>query len=219
MTVFSRLSGPKTDVSSPSCAVITLHGYGANGDNLFDVGQYLASDHTNCLVLSPNAPFDFELAPLSGAYQWFGLPDLNQPTLMHGVENALPYLLEFIEDVEKTYHLESQRIALVGFSQGCMMALRALYEKRFACVLGFSGLCIAPQSPVQRLNAPSTPVFLAHGMLDPIVPFMHLEHSKQILSADGFSVQTHSSPYAGHTIDPQALEQARLFLHDHFSSF
>jgi phospholipase/carboxylesterase len=189
--------------------IITLHGYGANGDDLHDCGTFIANNlNQNIAVYSPHAVETFEMN--TSGYQWFGLPDLHQVTLETGIYKALPALLTFIDTVVKKHDLTDQDVILFGFSQGCMMALAAMYFKNFHAVIGVAGVLIKHNNP--EILKPQTPVFLAHGTYDMVVTYPNMLMSQELLHQDNISVKTLTRPGLGHGIDDTILKESVSFL-------
>lgn len=187
--------------------IILLHGYGANGDDLFDIGMTLSDNLPNTAIYSPNAPNAFEMG--GPGYQWFGLPDLTRITLESGVQEALPTLLDYIDALVEQHNIDHEDVALVGFSQGCMMALAALYYRPLAAVVGLSGMWVKPGEPEVENE---TPVLLAHGTHDMVVPFATMDLSHMMLERDGFPVEILSRPGLGHGIDNYTIDAIGEFL-------
>jgi phospholipase/carboxylesterase len=187
--------------------IILLHGYGANGDDLFDIGMTLSDNVPNTAIYSPNAPEAFEMG--GPGYQWFGLPDLSSMTLENGVHDALPTLLAYIDNLVEEHNINHEDVVLIGFSQGCMMALSCLYHRPLAAVVGLSGMWVKPGE--QEVEA-ETPVLLVHGTHDMIVPFATMDFTHMMLERDGFSVETLSRPGLGHGIDNYTIDAIGEFL-------
>lgn len=187
--------------------IILLHGYGANGDDLFDIGMTLSDIFPNTAIYSPNAPDAFEMG--GPGYQWFGLPDLSNMTLESGVQQVLPILLAYIDTLVAKHNINHEDVVLIGFSQGCMMALTSLYHRPLAAVVGLSGMWVQPEE--QEVEE-ETPVLLVHGTHDMVVPFATMDFSHMMLERDGFSVATLSRPGLGHGIDNYTIDAIGDFL-------
>ncbi|HCU06822.1 MAG TPA: phospholipase [Holosporales bacterium] len=187
--------------------IILLHGYGASGDDLFDIGMTLSDNLPNTAIYSPNAPNAFEMG--GPGYQWFGLPDLSSSTLEDGIHKTLPVLLDYIDILVEKHNICHEDVALVGFSQGCMMALASLYHRPLAAVVGLSGMWVKPGEPEVENE---TPVLLVHGTHDMIVPFSTMDFSQMMLERDGFPVETLSRPGLGHGIDNYTIDAIGEFL-------
>jgi phospholipase/carboxylesterase len=99
---------------------------------------------------------------------------------------------------EKERGTPANRIVLAGFSQGCAMVLLTglRHAERLAGIVGMSGyLPLADMTDRERTDANRlTPIFLAHGTMDPIVPLEASEMSRDALAALGYDVQWHSYP-------------------------
>ena len=80
-------------------AVIFLHGYGANSEDLINIANLWIDKLPETLFLSPNAPFKCEFA--ENAYQWFELTSISPQNIGKGLEKAGPYLNDYIDEVSK----------------------------------------------------------------------------------------------------------------------
>src|ERR1700739_3035938 len=118
------LSGPPRPPPSggrPSRLVILLHGLGADGNDLIGLAPYWARLLPTAEFLSPNAPFPCDMAAYG--YQWFSSQERSPEAVMGGVRPAAPILDAFIDEALAARELTDSDLALVGFSQGTMMAL------------------------------------------------------------------------------------------------
>ena len=139
--------------------------------------------------------------------QWFSLLDRSPDVVEAGVREAAPYLDAFIDHVAKSRGLAADRIALFGFSQGCMMSLHVALrrEDALAAVLGYSGALIGAESlAAEKRSSPF--VFLAHGDADPVVPFAALGAAAEALEAVGVTPQLLIREGLAHGIDPEGLQ-------------
>jgi phospholipase/carboxylesterase len=207
------LNGPSFIPQTVKKILIMLHGYGANGDDLFDLGKMLTTDIENIAVYSPHAIESFELAPFG--YQWFGLPDLLESTIEKGIHKAMPRLLGYIDDLVTKHGLTHQDVILFGFSQGCMMSLALIYYRDIGAVIGASGMLVKPKDP--EIKHPKTKVLLTHGTLDMVVPFPSAPMSKTLLEQDGVDVNLAIRTGLGHGIDDSVLKESRQFLTKFFN--
>ena len=201
--------------NKPEHAVIFLHGLGDSGaGGLLSIGQIWQNELPDCVFLCPDAPFAFENAPLDfGGRQWFSLTTFAPDAVLAGVKKAVPYLNKYIDHVMQTYQLAADKITLVGFSQGTIMALYVAPRRKepLACVLGYSGLLIGGES-LSHEKVSSFPIFLVHGKRDEVVPFSSLEFAERSLKNAGFSVTTLICPETGHTIDEAGLMAGLSFI-------
>ena len=211
------LDGPRLPARSgkTKSLVILLHGLGSDGNDLIGLAPYWAPQLPDTAFVSPNAPFPCDMAPYG--YQWFSLQDRSPTRILAGVQAAAPILDAFITQELDRHGLDESRLALVGFSQGCMMSLYVAprREKPVAQVLGYSGRLIGnDQLKAETRSKP--PILLVHGTADEIVPFESLAASEAGLKAAGIPVETLSRPGLGHSIDQVGLTEGGKRLLDAF---
>ncbi len=196
--------------------VVFLHGYGADGGDLIAIGQQWQSFLPDTAFAAPNAPEPCAQAPVGR--QWFALTMRDEKELWPGVNRAQPALDAFLDRELARYGLSEDRLALVGFSQGTMLALHAgLRRKRApAAILGYSGLLVGPEhlASAQAKDAKGRPppILLAHGDQDEVIPVDAMFVAAEQLAEAGIPVQWHLAPGIGHGIDGVGLLHGGLFL-------
>jgi phospholipase/carboxylesterase len=196
---------------APRQLVIFLHGVGSDGDDLIALAPYFAHILPDAEFLSPHAPFPFDMAPMGR--QWFSLASLTPSAILDGARIAAPLLNAYIDSHLAARGLDDRHLALVGFSQGTMMALHVALRRpaAIAALVGYSGLLPAPDSLPAELTA-RPPVLLVHGEADDVVPFAFLDLAAQALTLVHVPVTTLSRPGLGHTIDDEGLMQGIDFV-------
>jgi phospholipase/carboxylesterase len=194
--------------------VVFLHGYGADGADLIDIGRMWQSLLPDTAFVSPHAP---QLCPHTArGRQWFPLTFRNPRERWDGVNAAHPILADFLAQELQDQGLDADKLALVGFSQGCMMSLHTglRLPASPASILGYSGMVVAPNkeegADVPLANAP--PVLLIHGADDEVIPAEALPMSVALLRAQGLNPEHYLSPNLGHGIDTEGLQRGGLFL-------
>jgi phospholipase/carboxylesterase len=202
------LSGPRLEpLRGPATHLVVLcHGYGADGKDLIELAPHLQSLLPGAGFVAPNAP-----QPCPGAgYQWFPISRIDPHEMHKGVEGAAGLLEAFVQAELARLTLTADRLALIGFSQGTMMALHVGLRGpiRPAAIVGFSGL-LTGATP---LDGEIPPVLLTHGAADPVIPPEALFMTAGALGAGGVRVQWHLSQGLGHGIDETALVLAGGFL-------
>lgn len=209
-----ELSGPAFAPASGGPAkqlVILLHGVGADGNDLIGLAPMLSQGLPDAEFLAPNAPEPCDMAPVG--YQWFSLQDRSADVIEAGVRAAAPLVDKFIDDNCAIRQITPDRVALFGFSQGCMMSLFVGLRRQtaLAAVLGYSGALVAPEKLAAEIVS-RPPVLLVHGEADPVVPYQMLAAAQAELEAAGVDVQTVSRPGLGHGIDEAGIREGAALL-------
>ncbi len=206
-----RKGAPK---GTARAAVVFLHGYGADGADLLGLADPLAPHLPQAAFYAPDAPEPCQGNPFGR--QWFPIPWIDgssEEAQAAGLAAASEDLNAFLEKVLQDEGLEPETLALVGFSQGAMMAMHVAprRDRAIAGVVAISGRLVAHE----RLEAEARvrpPVLLIHGDRDDVVPFDNMEFAGQALVAAGFEVFGHVMQGTGHGIAPDGLGTALRFL-------
>ncbi|MBO0717846.1 MAG: phospholipase, partial [Rhizobiales bacterium] len=117
------LEGPRLAPRSGAAQqlVVFLHGYGADGNDLIEIGRAWQELLPHAAFVSPHAPEPCSQAPVGR--QWFALTFRDPNERWVGVNKAAPSLERFLDAELARHSLPPSALALVGFSQGTMMAL------------------------------------------------------------------------------------------------
>lgn len=216
--VTSKIDGPRLDpVNGPAQQlVVFLHGYGADGNDLIALGKQWQALLPQAAFVSPNAPQPCDNAP--GRYQWFALARIDPNETQRGTESAAPILEAFLDEELERLNLSPDKLALVGFSQGTMMALHVGLRRPTppAAIIGYSGMVVAPERLPEFSNG-APPIYLQHGDQDQVIPVQALFLSASALGAAGLPVQWRMAPGMGHGIDADGLVMGGLLLAGAFS--
>lgn len=212
-----KLDGPRLAPKSGAAKslVVFLHGYGADGNDLIDIGRAWQALLPDAAFVSPHAPEPCAMSPMGR--QWFPLTMRDPGERWTGVRQAAPALNAFLDAELARHNLAPDRLALVGFSQGTMMALHAgLRRPALAAIVGYSGLLVAPNETDHGAMAPEItarpPVLLVHGDRDDVIPAGALFLSAQGLATLEIPAEWHLSSGIGHGIDEEGLRQGGEFL-------
>ncbi len=195
----------------PKQIVLLLHGYGSNGADMIMLARQWQDALPEALFLAPNAPQ--RCGMMGMGYQWWGLSGFAPSALAAGAASAAPAIDAFIDRKLNQYGLTEADLALVGFSQGTMMALHVGLRRprSAACVVGYSGMLTGTDELAHK-DFPKPPVLLVHGTADPIVPVAALHIAESELKRLGVEVTTHVSYGTAHTVDPVGLRLGREFV-------
>lgn len=212
------LDGPAFGPANGGAAqklVVLLHGVGADGQDLIGLAPHFAEALPDAEFAAPNAPNRAAMAPQG--YQWFDLgfdgTSFKMATMVAGVQAAAPVLDGFLDEMLAARGLADQDLAVVGFSQGTMMALEVTLRRKAACagVIGYSGMLLDGARLTAEITA-RPPVLLVHGDSDPVVPPQCLEMAATGLEQAGLAVDAHMRPGVGHGIDEGGLALGKQFL-------
>jgi phospholipase/carboxylesterase len=207
------IDGPRLQAKSGKARhlVVFLHGYGADGNDLIGIGKQWQTLLSDAAFVSPHAPEPCGGAPMGR--QWFGLTFRDPHERWNGVIAARPVLDAFLDAELQRHGLHDSQMALVGFSQGTMMALHAGLRRKTApaAIVGYSGTL----EGAEKLKAEATakpPVILIHGDQDEVIPVQAMFHASQALAEAEIPAEWHMSRGIGHGIDGDGLMHGVSFV-------
>ena len=214
----AELDGPRLEPRGGNARrlVVFLHGYGADGNDLIDIGRAWQPLLPDTAFVSPHAPEPCGQAPVGR--QWFGLTFRDPNERWTGVNQAGHLLDAFLDKELSRRNLPPSALALVGFSQGTMMSLHVGLRRPAApaAIVGYSGMLVLPQDGPPDTVAGEIrsrpPVLLVHGDRDELIPAQALFHAAQGLAALEVPVEWHLSQGVGHGIDQEGLRHGGEFL-------
>ncbi len=171
-TIINPLSGQK-----PKNAVILCHGYGGDGKDISILANYWKNYLTETIFICPDAPERCAVSPTG--FQWFDLMDQTKDQILAKSLVAEIKLNQLIDEVKKFNELETGKIALTGFSQGCMISLQTGIKRkdRINSIIGYSGKIISTDHLSKNLIS-KPKVILMHGDKDEVVPISSLLEAK-----------------------------------------
>ncbi len=207
------LQGPRLSPASgrrPESLVVLLHGYGSNGDDLIALAPLIQPMLPDAAFVAPNAPS--RLPNMADAYRWWPIQTFSMAERALGADAAAPGIDAFLTHELAATGLGEDRLLLVGFSQGTMMALHVGLRRArpLAGIIGFSGMLVAPDRLASDVRG-RPPVLLVHGTADDVVPFRSLDLAAVALQGAGIGVERHVAAGIGHTVDPGGLSAATAF--------
>lgn len=212
------IDGPRLEPRAGSARqlIVLLHGYGADGNDLIELGRVWQQLLPQAAFVSPHAPRPCGQAPTGR--EWFALTFGDPGERWRGVTAAAPELDAFLDAELARRNLPGSALALVGFSQGTMMALHVGLRRAQApaAIVGYSGMLVLPEDAQAEAFAEEIrsrpPVLLIHGEMDDLIPAEALFVAAQNLASLDVPAEWHLSPGLGHAIDPEGLRHAGEFL-------
>jgi predicted esterase len=187
--------------------MICVHGRSAGAEDILGLAAELGAD--DVAFLAPNAadrtwyPYSF-LAPM----------EQNQP----GLDSGLGVLARLVAELGDA-GISSDRIGLLGFSQGACLALEfiARHAQRYACVAGLSGGLIGPPGTPRSYagTLAGTPVFLGCSDIDAHIPLERVHETTRALRALGAIVDERIYRGMGHTVNADELDALKALTRGH----
>ena len=206
----------------PDSLVVLIHGYGDTGKDLLELGNAWSTLLPNTLFIAPDGPDRSEHNPFG--HQWFGLADWDPAQkltkehvsqMMKEIQQLTPSFNRYLDDLLETHGLQPEKLALVGFSQGAMLAWHiGLHRPLCAGVLAYSGAFL---EDLEEVKVAYPPVLLIHGANDQLLSPVFSQVAKGRLESLGVSVNLTVLPGLEHSIDERGLELGGHFLEENFS--
>ncbi|PJI39085.1 dienelactone hydrolase family protein [Ferrovibrio sp.] len=232
----TAIDGPRLEAASGVARklVVLIHGYGADGNDLIELGAQWRNLLPDAAFVAPHAPGRIPGFPpgMMGGRQWFALdaydPNLLRrdphqtaavyATMQKAAEQAAPALEQFITAELERHKLAPVDLALVGFSQGTMMALHVGLRRDPgpAGILGYSGALLGGEELKQQIRS-RPPILLIHGDADEVVPIEAMHAALNMLNQADCTARFHVSRGLGHGIDGQGLSLGGAFLAECFA--
>ncbi|MFK7000525.1 alpha/beta hydrolase [Flavobacterium oreochromis] len=182
--------------------LLLLHGYGSNEEDLFSFASELP-DHY--YVISARAPYHL----MPNAYAWYAInfdADENKFSDLDQARSSRELISNFIDELIANYPIDSNKVTLIGFSQGCILsyATALSYPNKIQRIVGISGYFnqeIAIEDYDQN-NFNNLQIFASHGNVDQVVPVEWARKAQPILNNLGIKNVYKEYP-VGHGVSPQ----------------
>ena len=184
-------------------AVILLHGYGGDGNDISALTLNWKRFLPNTIFFCPDGHEKCSINP--SGFQWFDLSKNDEKYILDESIKAENKVKSFISEIKKEFKLDNSKICISGFSQGCMMSINVglTSEEQYNCILGYSGKIINKEDLAQRIKY-KTKIFLIHGDMDTVVPSNHLLEAKDFLMRQKIKVDTKLIANCDHHISVEA---------------
>tara|TARA_Y100000590_G_scaffold174740_2_gene199762 strand:+ start:101 stop:757 length:657 start_codon:yes stop_codon:yes gene_type:complete len=202
--------------NKPQQAIVLCHGYGGNGKDISLLALNWQRFLPNAIFLCPNAPEICSISPQG--FQWFDLTSEKEEIILEKSLIAEEKLNTFLNQVFDNFQIKPINLALVGFSQGCMMCIQVGIKKReqINCLIGYSGKIINQTHLSKNINS-KPKIFLMHGENDTIVLPIHLLEAREYLKKHGLKPKTkifknceHRIPLEGSSLGLEFLKKNLL---------
>ena len=192
-------------------AIILLHGYGGDGNDISAVPLNWKRFLPETIFLCPDGHEICSINP--GGFQWFDL-DKNDPSyILEESIKAEKKLNFFINEIKSEYNLNNSKICISGFSQGCMMSINLglATEESYNCIVGFSGKIINKENISKRIKS-KTKMLLIHGDQDVVVPPSSLLEAKDFLIRHKVNIEIKMIKNCDHHIPIEASSIALNYI-------
>jgi len=202
--------------NKPKQIIVLCHGYGGDGKNISTLAINWKRFLPEAIFFSPDAPEVCAVNP--NGYQWFDLTSENEEIILEKSLKAEEKLNTFLDQVLDDLQLSSSNLALVGFSQGCMMSIQVGLKKKekINSLIGYSGKIINKKNLANNINS-KPKIFLMHGDNDTIVSPLHLLEAKEYLNRHGMKIKTKIFKDCDHQIPVEGSSLGLEFLKKNFS--
>jgi phospholipase/carboxylesterase len=180
---------------------LLFHGYGAAPDDLVPLGQVLAKRFPQSAVVSVQAPQE---CPYSSGFQWYSMDGINEEERPARSAQALPAFEQAVQQWQQAFGVGYEATALVGFSQGAIMALESTQK---APMLAARVVALSGRFNSLPLLAPeSCTLHLIHGKQDSVIPYAHTVRAAERLVELGADVTADVIPFVGHEINQEVVD-------------
>ena len=191
--------------------IVLLHGFGANMHDLAGLASHI--DSHNYVYVCPNAPLPVQLGPGFTGFAWTPLLGEKTPQDVQRAEEAVA---AFVEEMMGLHRVEPRQVLLAGFSQGGMMTYQVGLPRpgMFAGLAALSARIDEQEEVLERLpDERSQPIFIAHGVNDPLIPVEAGRESRDFLSRAGYKPTYHEYPMA-HQITDDVIDDLSLWIRE-----
>ena len=205
-TILNPLSNEK-----PKNAVILCHGYGGDGKDISLLASYWRTYLPDTLFICPDAPE--RCAVSNSGFQWFDLMDQTKDQVLVKSLVAEIKLNTLIDEVINNNDLASEKIAIGGFSQGCMISLQTGIKRKdkINSIVGYSGKIIDVSHLQNNINS-RPDIILMHGDKDEIVPVSFLLEAKEFFNKNRYKVESKIFKNCEHRIPTEGSSLGLEFL-------
>ena len=195
-------AGPKPEEAD--AAILLFHGRGGSAEDMLGLHKQL------------RFPGLAALAPQAAGHTWY------PHSFLAPLQSNQPYLDSALARIESLVAslldsgISSERISLLGFSQGACLAAEfaARHPRRYGALICLTGGLIGPAGTPRNYpgSLAGTPAFLGTSDPDPHVPFERMKETEAVLSRMGAKVELRRYPGMSHTINAEEMDAARALI-------
>lgn len=181
---------------------LLLHGVGATPHDMLPLGERLAQTYPDAFIVSVAAAFPSDLGP--NGFQWFSVMGVTEENRMQRVAEAMPRFEAIIAHWQAVSGVAPEAVALVGFSQGAIMAMELLRIGKFRVgrVAAIAGrFATLPQEVPLH-----TTLHMVHGKQDQVIPYRHTVEAAHHLVALGADITADVIPFARHEVSEDIMQ-------------
>lgn len=183
-------------VGAPEQLILLFHGVGSTPLSMVPLGQRLAAEFPQAAIFSVASP---EACDSGSGYQWFSVRGISEESRAQRVAEAMPGFARSIRDLQQATGATPAQTALIGFSQGAIMALESTQSE---AQLAGRVVAIAGRFAAQPTRVPEeTTLHFFHGKSDPVIPYSHTVTAAEHLVRLGADLTADVIPFLGHGID------------------
>lgn len=204
---------PKVKIKNPSL-LLMLHGYGSNEQDLFSFANELPD---NLLIVSARAP----LSMTFGGYAWYSIRFQGDDKSFSDIPEALEarnLIVNFIDELQETYHFNPENSFLMGFSQGTILsyAVALSFPDKIKNIVALSGYINEEliETPSDLNAYSSLDFFCSHGNVDPVIPVEWARKTPKFLQKK-YIKHEFKEYAAGHGVAPNNFSDLQNWITKH----
>jgi phospholipase/carboxylesterase len=215
--------------TNPQHSIIWLHGLGADGEDFVPIAEEMNLP-VAVRYIFPHAPM--RPVTINGGYvmrAWYDIlvsaasseisANIGRQEDVEGIHESRAEIEKLI-DQEKQRGISAKNIFLAGFSQGGAVVLHTglRHKERLGGILALSTYLPLPQTTQAEASvaAKRTPLFMAHGKYDPVIPLTFGRASAEELLRQGYELEWHDYEMP-HSVCPQEIHDIEHWLTQHIS--
>ncbi len=189
---------------APQQLFLLFHGVGAAPDDLVPLGHILAKQFPRSAIVSVQAPHD---CPYSSGFQWFSVDGITEAQRGPRTAAAMPAFIEAVQHWQQAFLLGAEATALVGFSQGAIMALSSTQYSTQSTHLAARIVALSGRFAELPTQAPELcTIHMIHGKTDVVIPYSHTVLGAERLVELGADVTADVIPFVGHEITQEIAD-------------